>query len=81
MSKLRSSSRISRAGVYLKPLLIQCALASLRKGEKSPFRARYERIKRRRGHKRALIAIGRMMLTASGYQVTGLEAPVSCTTT
>jgi transposase len=121
----KKSVRISRAGVYLKPLLVQCALASLRKGESPAFRARYERIKRRRGHKRALIAVARMMLTAiyhmllknepfdssrcqidnrptktesahsadvsveqaialltaNGFQVVGLEAPVACTTT
>ena len=78
---MKKSFRISRVGVYLKPLLIQCALASLRKGENPVFRARYERIKRRRGHKRALIAVARMMLTANGFQVVGLEAPVACTTT
>ena len=34
-----------------------------RKDKDSPFRIKYERIKRRRGHKRALIAIARTMLT------------------
>ena len=58
----KKSVRISKAGSYLKPILVQCALAALKEKD-SPFRAKYERIKRRRGHKRALIAIARTMLT------------------
>lgn len=60
----KKSVRISRAGVYLKPLLVQCALASLRDKKFPHYRKRYDQIKRRRGHKRAIIAIARMMLTA-----------------
>ena len=60
----KKSVRISRAGVYLKPLLVQCALASLRDKKFPHYRKRYEQIKRRRGHKRAIIAIARMMLTS-----------------
>lgn len=60
----KKSVRISRAGVYLKPLLVQCALAAIGSKDFTHYRLRYEQIKRRRGHKRALIAIARMMLTA-----------------
>ena len=60
----KKSVRISRAGVYIKPLLVQCANAAV-KSEKHPeIRNRYLSIKKRRGHKRAIIAIARMMLTA-----------------
>ncbi|RED51182.1 IS110 family transposase [Cohnella phaseoli] len=60
----RKSVRISRAGVYIKPLLVQCATAVV-KSEKHPeIRNRYLQLKRRRGHKRAVIAIARMLLTA-----------------
>ncbi|ASK60813.1 IS110 family transposase [Virgibacillus phasianinus] len=60
----KKSVRISRAGVYIKPLLVQCA-TSVVKSEKHPeIRNRYLRIKKRRGHKRAIIAIARMLLTA-----------------
>lgn len=60
----KKSVRISRAGVYIKPLLVQCATAVV-KSEKHPeIRNRYLRIKKRRGHKRAIIAIARMLLTA-----------------
>ena len=58
------STRISRAGCYLKPLLVQIANALLRYKKHPEFRERYRRIKARRGHKKALIAVCRMLLTA-----------------
>lgn len=57
----KKSVRISKAGQYLKPLLVQCALASI-KDKNSYFGIKYYRIKKRRGHKKAIIAIARMML-------------------
>lgn len=60
----KKSTRCSRAGQYLKPLLVQCALAAI-KSKKNPYYAiKYKRIKKRRGHKKAIIAIARMMLIA-----------------
>ena len=60
----KKSVRITRAGVYLKPALVQCAHAAV-KSEKSPYyKTKYERILKRRGKKRAIIAIARMILTA-----------------
>jgi transposase len=60
----KKSVRISRAGCYIKPLLVQCASAVV-KSEKHPeIRNRYLKLKKRRGHKRAIIAIARMLLTA-----------------
>jgi transposase len=60
----KKSVRISRAGCYIKPLLVQCATAVV-KSEKHPeIRNRYLKLKRRRGHKRAIIAIAQMLLTA-----------------
>lgn len=60
----KKSVRISRAGCYIKPLLVQCATAVV-KSEKHPeIRNRYLRLKKRRGHKKAIIAIARMLLTA-----------------
>ena len=60
----KKSVRISRAGCYLKPLLVQCATAVV-KSEKYPeIRNRYLNLRKRRGHKRAIIAICRMLLTA-----------------
>jgi transposase len=60
----KKSVRISRAGVYLKPALVQCAHAAV-KCDKSPYyKLKYERISKRRGKKRAIVAIARMILTA-----------------
>lgn len=60
----KKSVRVSKAGCYIKPLLVQCA-TSVVKSEKHPeIRNRYLRIKKRRGHKKAIIAIARMLLTA-----------------
>ena len=58
------STRISRAGSYLKPLLVQIANALLNSKEHPEFKEHYRRIKARRGHKRAIIALCRMLLTA-----------------
>ncbi|OAA89303.1 IS110 family transposase [Clostridium ljungdahlii] len=59
----KKNVHISRAGVYLKPILIQCANAAIKDKSCPYFRHRYECIKKRRGHKRAIIAIARMLLT------------------
>ena len=60
----KKTTRISRAGVYIKPLLVQCALAALKSNKHPEIRNRYQAIKKRRGHKKAIIAIARMLLTA-----------------
>ncbi len=59
----KKSVRISKAGQYLKPLLVQCALATI-KDKESYFGIKYSRIKKRRGHKKAIIAIARMLLVS-----------------
>lgn len=59
----KKSVRISRAGVYIKPLLVQCANNAIKDKSCEYFKLRYEAIKKRRGHKRAIIAIARMLLT------------------
>ena len=58
------STRISRAGSFLKPILVQIANALIKSKEHSEFRERYRKIKARRGHKKAIIAICRMLLIA-----------------
>lgn len=60
----KKTTRISRAGAYLKPLLVQCALAAIKSREHPEIQERYARLKKRRGHKKAIIAICRMLLTA-----------------
>jgi len=60
----KHSVRISRAGVYIKPLLVQCANAVVKSDKHTEIKNRYLSIKKRRGHKRAIIAVARMLLTA-----------------
>ena len=61
----KKSVKINRAGVYLKPALVEAAHAAIKVTEKQPyFRIKYERIMKRRGKKRAIIAIARMILTS-----------------
>jgi transposase len=60
----KKTTRISRAGAYIKPLLVQCALAAIKSKKHPEVRNRYNAIKKRRGHKKAIIAIARMLLTA-----------------
>jgi len=70
----KKSVRVSRAGCYIKPLLVQCATAVV-KSEKHPeIRNRYLRLKMRRGHKKAIIAIARMFLTAI-YHILKMKEP------
>ncbi len=70
----KKSCRISRAGVYLKPLLVQCALAAIKDKKNTYFRTKYDRIKKRRGHKRAIIAVARMLLTCLYHMFLKKEA-------
>lgn len=64
----KKSVRITRAGVYLKPALVQVAHVAV-KSDRSPYyKIKHERISKRRGKKRAIIAIARMILTAV-YQI------------
>ena len=60
----KKTTRISRAGTYIKPLLVQCVLTVCRSSKHSEIKNRYLALKKRRGHKKAIIAIARMMLTA-----------------
>lgn len=61
----KKTTRISRAGAYIKPLLVQCALAAIKAKNKHPeIFNRYSALKKRRDHKKAIIAIARMLLTA-----------------
>jgi hypothetical protein len=60
----KKSVKITRAGVYLKPMLVQIAHAAVQSTKTPYYRIKYERITKRRGKKRAIIAIARMILTA-----------------
>jgi hypothetical protein len=51
-------------GVYLKPALVQVAHAAVKSNDSSYYKIKHQRISKRRGKKRAIIAIARMILTA-----------------
>lgn len=60
----KKSVKISRAGVYLKPCLVEVAHAAV-KDKKHPYYAnKFNKISKRRGKKRAYIAIARKILIA-----------------
>jgi len=67
------STRISRAGSYFKPVLVQVASALTRSKDHPEITDRYRRIKARRGHKKAIIAICRMLLTAIWHILSDLK--------
>ena len=60
----KKSVRVSKAGCYIKPLLVQCANAVVKSTKHPEMRNRYLHLKKRRGHKKAIITIARMLLTA-----------------
>ena len=70
----KKSVRISKAGQYIKPLLVQCALAATKSKKEPYFAIKYQHIKKRRGHKKAIIAIARMMLVCI-YHMISEEKP------
>jgi len=70
----KKSVRITKAGQYIKPLLVQCALAATKCKKEPYFAIKYQHIKKRRGHKKAIIAIARMMLVCI-YHMISEEKP------
>ena len=67
------STRISRAGSYFKPVLVQVASALTRSKDHPEITNRYRRIKARRGHKKAIIAVCRMLLTVIWHILSDLK--------
>ena len=61
--------RIAKAGNYLKPMMVQCALAAIKNKKQPYFAVKYGRIKKRRGHKKAITAIARMMMVCIYHMV------------
>lgn len=60
----KKSTRCSKAGQYLKPLLIQCALAASKSKKEPYFAIKYQRLVKKCGRKKAITAIVRMVLTS-----------------
>lgn len=74
----KKSVRITRAGVYLKPALVQCAHAAVKSDKSNYYKKKYESLVKRRGKKRAIIAIARMILTAIFQMLTTGETWNPC---
>ena len=64
----KKSVKISRAGVYLKPCLVQVAHAAVKDKNCSYYADKYNKLSKRRGKKRSIIAIARKILVAI-YQI------------
>ena len=60
----KKSVKISRAGVYLKPSLVEAAQSAIRDTRCTYYGEKFKQISKRRGKKRAIIAIARKILIA-----------------
>lgn len=60
----KKSVKISRAGVYLKPYLVEVAHCAVKDKSNSYYSKKFEKISKRRGKKRAYIVIARKILIA-----------------
>ncbi len=60
----KKSVKISRAGVYLKPYLVEVAHNAVKDKTNTYYAKKFEKISKRRGKKRAYIAIARKILVA-----------------
>lgn len=60
----KKSVKISRAGVYLKPCLVEVAHCAVKDKNNSYYADKFNKISKRRGKKRAYIAIARKILVA-----------------
>ena len=65
----KKSVRVSKAGCYIRPLLVQCANAVVTSKKHPEIRNRYLRIKKRCGHKKAII-----IARNQGYQIKSATA-------
>jgi transposase len=62
----RHSGKTRKGNRYLRGTLIQAALGAIHKKD-SALQARYHRVKRQRGHKRATVAVGHQILEIAYY--------------
>ena len=69
----RRSNTMRKGAPWLKTMLVQCAWAA-RKKKDSYFRAKFERLRHRRGPKKAICAVAASMLTAIYHMLTNETA-------
>jgi transposase len=63
------STRIGKGNTWLKPVIVQCANAAIKDKKHPEVREKYLAIKKRRGHRKALIAIAKRLMTAIFYML------------
>jgi transposase len=69
----RRSGKTTKGNPYLRATLIECANAAARSKD-TYLRAQYEQVKRRRGHKKAIVAVAHSILIAS-YHILKEDVP------
>ncbi|MEY8735680.1 IS110 family transposase [Lactobacillus sp. AN1001] len=74
----KHSTKITKGGRYIKPLLVEVANAVVRSKKNPEHRNKYLQLKKRRGHKKAIIAIARRLLVAI-YHILLNQVPYDAT--
>ncbi len=69
----KKSVKISRAGVYLKPALVEVAHSAVIDKDCDYYAVKYKQLSKRRGKKRAIIAIARKILVAIYHMLSTVE--------
>ena len=70
----KKSVRISKAGVYLKPCLVEVAHAAVKDKQQPYYAIKFEKFRKRRGKKLAYIAIARKILVANYHMFSTWES-------
>ena len=70
----KKTTRIGKSGAYIKPLLVQIALAASRSDKNPELKSKHQSLKKRRGGKKATVAIARKLLTAIYHMLSKNEA-------
>lgn len=65
----KKSTRIGKGNTWLKPIIIQCANAAINDKNHPEIREKYLALKKRRGHGKAIVAIGKRLMTAIYYML------------
>jgi transposase len=60
----KHSTRIGKGNTWLKPVIVQCALAAVKDKRHPEMREKYLALKKRRGHGKAIVAIAKRLMTA-----------------
>ena len=58
------STRIGKGNSWLKPVIVQSAVSAIKSKKHPEIREKYETLKKRRGHGKAIVAIAKFLMTA-----------------